>query len=629
MIDMNAPPTPEELLAIGVDPEEYKRRLQQPAPQPIPQAQPVQQASMPQDDLMNAPPTREELIAIGIDPDEHAAKLNQGVQKSPEEHIVEKGSALLSTIQGIRDAYLAAGHEVGSLAGGAVKNIGKIVGSKTLEDLGAAGQASSDAVVEESIQSSPILGRVGKYGADLTAGIAATPASTGLLGGLAAGAVGGGAAALATSDSETPLKDIAKGAGTGAAVVGALGVGSKLLAKTLEPVIKGSGLWASNTDDVVNKVMNAAVSKSGDDVTKVTPGSFLSSVEAAQAKAKTAANALYKARDEYAAGIKATVQRSNVENLVNDLNVQVQSGATEGTTAALAAAKKALGNNSAIPFAKAQELISGLGDEAFTASKAGDLVKSKAILEVKQALEKDIIRSIPDEQLQALHGAATQYYRDIYSPISKLQLDKKMADKYTQDVFVNKFANKVLDTPSAMNALGKIDPNIKEQAIASTVNAIKNASIGDHGLDLAKFAKGLRREVTQNGQAYGDVADSLATYADILSAKVTSGKIGSGAASGSLMQMGLFGGSFALGGPAGLATTAATSKALFLYQAGKLISNPEAQALLKTASTLAQNGKNPAMAAKIADRLMSISIKNERGLPSRFAAALAGGSATE
>lgn len=588
--DLNAPPTPEELQAIGVDP--------------------VQHAAL------NSPPTQEELKAIGVIP------------KTKDDHIQEKGGALLDVLGTLKDSYLAAGHEVGSLAGGVVKNVGKLVGSQTTEDLGALNQAVSDNIVNKSRESSPIAGALGKYGADAIAAIAATPASSSLLGGVAAGAAGGATAALATGNSDSVVKSVAEGAAGGAAVMGVLGVGGALFSKVLKPLVNGGGLIFKNQDDLINATMNAAIAPKGGDITKVSPQAFLDTASNIQGKAKTAVQALYKARDDYAAGIKATVDRTGLSSLVNDLQATAMQGSTESIDASLAAAKRALGNGSSLSFNKAQDLMSSLGDDAFSAQKSGNLAVSRGILNVKDTLQKDITNSIPDEQLQALHGAASQYYSQVYSPIAKLQIDKKLTDKYTQDAFVAKFANSVLDTPSALNAMGTIDPTIRQQAIAATVNALKDASTVDGKINMDAFSSRILKETGGNKAAYGDSLDNLNSLARIMAAKSSADLALPRSKIEKVLLVGSGVGGFLVGGFPGAAAGIGLDKSYYLLHAGQMLKNPQTQELLRSATNLMNGNKNPQVLQNISTRIGSTINKTDANLPEAMRQALQGGAAS-
>lgn len=572
---LDKPPTPEELKAIGAD-------------------QPVSDQA-----VLAHPPSTEELKAIGAIP------------KTKDDHVEEKGNALL-------DGIIAAGHEIGSLASGVVKTVGKVTGSQTLTDLGGLNQAVSDKTVEQARASSPIAGAIGKYSADTATALASTPASSTFLGGLAAGAVGGGLTAAATGQGEGT--DVSKGAVAGSAIMAAFGVGGKLFQKVLAPIVQGTGMLLKNSDDLVNNVMQAAISKGGEDITKVTPKSFLDQVQQATVSAKATKNALYNARDEYAQGIGAKVTRTGLADVMASMGDALPAGATATDKALYIASKRAVGDGSDISFSKAQTLVSSLGGEANTATRAGDAAKASGLMQIRDTLLNDIKNSTSDSQLEALHGAATNYYRDVYRPVADLKVQKQLVDKYTQDVFVNKLANKVLDNPTAMGSLQTINPDLKNQAIAASVNAIKESSTLDGHLDLRKFGSVLGKEINQNSGAYGSAASDLATYANILSSKAASEQL---IPKGMITKMGLVGagiGGFLVGGLGGLGGLAVADKAWFMHAAGELIDNPAARQLLSSAKTLQQQG-NTAMLEKVGDKLMQTTSNITNRIPegmSRF-----------
>ncbi len=208
---------------------------------PMPYVEPAQQSPMPtvnvasdtnpqqtSYDPMTSPPTQEELDAIGYTHEEqHAqadpltapptqAELNAIGYKAPKSPQEQHLDTIENAGNGLLDLITAAGHEVGSLAGGAVKNIGKMTGIKTLENLGQANQTYSDKVVQEARDRSPIAGGIGKYGSDTVAALASAPFATTAKGLLATGALAGGLTSLATGNGDNPALDILKSSAAGA-----------------------------------------------------------------------------------------------------------------------------------------------------------------------------------------------------------------------------------------------------------------------------------------------------------------------------------------------------------------------------------------------------------------------------
>ncbi len=573
------PPTEEELRAVGYVPT-----------------------------LEEMPPTQEELDAVGYkDP----------LQKTPEEvkedNIKTRGGELL-------DFLTAAGMEVGSIAGGAVKNIGKLTGSQTLENLGEVNKVYADRDVAEARKRSPVAGALGKYLVDTTSVLASTPSATTTAGIAAAGALGGALTSLAISDSSNPLNSILQSAaigGAGGAVLHGLGTAAKT---AISRIFKGGQALVSNSDDLVNNTMQSAVnSNSAKDITKVTPAAFVKSMEDVTESSKTVVNNLYKARDDFAEQLGAKVERSGLNSFLETTKAAALKGKTEETSIILSKAKDLIGNNAPLTFKEARDHVSDLGKEAFSAGRTGDLVKQNALLKLKDLLEKDIQQSVNSDELASLHGAANKYFADVYSPLKDLKLDRKMADKYTQDLFVGKLANTVLDSPKAMAAANSVNPTIRDEAVAASLNAIKSASNDKDGiLDLTKFSNNLRQEVMNNRGAYGESFDHLVAMADVLKAhKIASTNLHqSQVMKGLQLSAGI--GGYLVGGPAGLATMVGMEKAAFLYMAGKMIDNPNAQSLLRAVTSLQKSGRNPTMLSKVTDKAAEALAGAFKNLPNRF-----------
>lgn len=568
----DAPPTPEELNAIGYQPPQAT--TQQP----------------------EAPPTPEELAAIGY--------TQPKVEPTKPDH-----SSLLA------DAGDAIIGELGSIGGSIIKNVGKIAGSKTLSDFGQSRQSMGDYLVNEAKNSSPITAEIAKLGVDTVGALASTTTS---LPGLVAG---GAASALASSNSDSPGSDVLVGGALGVGV-GATGKILSTLSPVAQKILSGAQLNLRDPAKLADNAMDIVLSKVGGNITSVTPKDLAQAIQSTEASAKLTKNALYAARDAQATAEGVGVTRNNLQSVVQELQSSVLAGATKDTRSAALEGKKLLGNGAELSFGEAQKLVSSIGQSANSAAASGNLARASQLGSMRDALLKDINESAASPSLMATQGAANNYYASVYRPIRDLQVGKILADKVTQDQFLAKFANKVIDSPKAMQALGTADENTARMAVLSNVNAIKAASANGvtGAFDLTKFSNALGNEIKNNGPAYGEQASRLQALAQVLQASVQAHSGVSASQGTKLLQVASGIGGYLVGGLPGLASAAAINKAGFLYSAGKLIDNPEAQELLKQAVNL-QKYPSADIVPLVHDKIVSLFSNQLRNIPTRLAPA--------
>ncbi len=571
----DAPPTPEELAAIGYQPP------------PVDAASSVAQ---------DAPPTPEELKAIGYNPPVHLTP-----DQKHNNMLADAGNAIVG--------------ELGSIGGSIIKNVGKISGNKSVTDFGESRQSMGDYLVNAARQSSPITTEVAKLGVDTAGALASTGAS---LPGLIAG---GATAALASSNADNPTPDVLTGGALGAAT-GVAGKALSTLAPVAKKVLSGLQLNLRDPSQIADNALNVVLNKVGGNITDATPKDLALAIQKTESSAKATKNALYSARDAQAASEGVTVSRTNLQNAVQALQSSVQAGATKDTRAAATEGAKLLGNNADLSFSDAQKLVSSIGQSANSASASGNLARAAQLGSMRDALLQDINNSAASPALKATQGAANNYYANVYRPIRDLQVDKILADKVTQDQFLAKFANKVIDSPRAVQALGTADEQVAKMAIVSNVNAIKAASVNGvtGAFDLTKFSNALGNEIKNNGPAYGEQAGKLQALAQVLQASVQAHAGVSASQGTKLLQVASGIGGYLVGGLPGLASAAVINKAGFLYSAGKLINNPAAQELLQQAVNL-QKYPNADIIPLVHDKILKLFTNQLSNIPKRLAPA--------
>lgn len=576
----------------------------------------------PEELALTAPPTPDELKAVGYNP--------PSIMKSSD--VQGKSPMVLQTLKDMGTAVVG---EAGSLGAGLLANAGKILGNDYLKGF-SSDQDKFDQQVLQAKSSSPIAAEVAKLGTDVggallggevgagVKAIAGAAGGAGILGTLASGASQGALASLATNKSDSAGESAALGAAGGAIL---MGVGSAV----------GQGLSAAKTalmgrivgkapDEVADKVISSMIGDmSSKEASNITPEDILSNMKSTRDAAKEAMSANYASRDALAAeandGKGIMVDRSGLSSYIDQLKSIANTSSSPQIDSAMSTAERVLQNGAPVSFKIAQQGVSNLGSEAYEADRLGQSAKSSILMNLKDALEKDIgSASAQNPEVLTAHLNATNFARDTYYPLANAQLDKIALDKASELKFVTGLMKQSLgDGSSAYSTMASQDPQFAGKVIGANINALKDAATrdGEH-INLGQFVNSLNKSATNMPAAYADHLEPVRTLANILNATKTaqggglSSTLGQGAAgsAGAILgatqgyQHGGLPGAI-VGGISGAGAGYELAKTPFLYAAGKMISNDSSMQLLKNAGLMAKSN-NPAMTALVNSKVAQL-----------------------
>lgn len=519
--------------------------------------------------------------------------------------------------------------EASDLVGTGVKNIGKLLGSEGLQEFAKPTLELGEQVRKRAEELSPTGASIGKFGADVLGAVALPGATIPKL------ALSGAAAGLASSREESVggiLTDTAKTALLAGSIGGAISLGTKFVSaggrgaakigSSLASVVNNSKTLLTNTDDYARAALDSTLKKSGGDISKATPEQVVSSINTLQSGLKKQATDLYKLRDSLASAKGVQVNKANVSKLYTDLQADIATGSTPEMRNALGTVKGILGTaDSPISFEKAESLRSKLSG---TIKSAASQQKGSLALElgkVRDALDADIALSARgSEDVLTAHKAATDFYRESYSPIKNLNMQNQIMNKVTEDQFVANLVKGLGKKSKETSGFASLPDDIKKQIVGTHQLALREASEVSGSLDLARYSAAIDKSLKANPVLYRatDTLENMRTLADVIMAKQTLGK-GTGGLSKSVAIGAGFG---AMANP-GFLLAAAVPPAYYLHAAGKLINNPAAKNLLRAMRGL-EAYPDSAMAKATSDKISQLFSNQNKGLTKKVISLMLG-----
>ena len=511
--------------------------------------------------------------------------------------------------------------EASDLVGRGISNLGKIAGSQAIQDFAQPTIDLGKKVGARAAELSPTAATVGGFGADVLAAFA-LPGST-----IPRLAASGAAAGLATSDEESSagiLTDTARSALLAGSIGGAISLaskamsaGGKVASKVSSPlgaVVNNSKTLLTNSDDYARSALDLTLKKSKGDLTTSTADQVVDSISVLQSSLKKQSTDLYSLRDALATSKGIQVSKSNVSKLYADMQADIATGATAEMRSAAGAAKGILGTvDSPITFDKAETLRSKLSGSMKTAASQQNGALALELGRVRSALDADIAASAASaDDVMAAHRAATDFYRESYSPIKGLDMKNQIMNKVTEDQFVANLVKGLGKKSKETNAFQVLPDEIKQQIVGTHQMALQEAATSSGAMDLGKYSAALDRSLKANPMLYKmtDTLENMRTLADVIKAKQTAGK---GLDPSRLVGSSVIGAGFGAVMNPGFMVAAALPQAYYLHAAGKLINNKAAQDLLRTMRGLEAYPES-ALAKEGANKISKLFSAQARGL---------------
>lgn len=453
-----------------------------------------------------------------------------------------------------------------------------------------------------------------------------------LPGGAALSTVAGGAAGAGYGYATGG--DVAKDALIGAETGLSAYAGGKYGIKPLATVVKGIKPALTSPSDLADIATQKTLEQVGGDMSKATPEMFFKNVDnltqAAKVRKNNDYNALYALADQE--GVK--VSKNNLASLVDNLQAQVDKGASSDTRTALKEAKGLLGktqtekapagnivDESGNPlnlattiskpttstYSEAYDLVKDIGKKINNLNNQGNDAVANKLKPIKDALLADIKEGGGSETLQQMKVDADTFYKNIYSPLKKVgtqrMFDPELAEKFSTDYYLSNALNHAIKNPKLQNAFNYankegLDNNAQNLLLAAHVNAVKNASTTEGLINPTAYGKALSQTMKDNPTPFAPVADKMRALGDALDVAEQYKNLRAGLSQHSLGQKIALaamtagaGGGFMTGGIPGAMVGASAyflPKTKFLYAAGKMLKNPDTAALLDRAAKITE-----------------------------------------
>jgi len=393
----------------------------------------------------------------------------------------------------------------------------------------------------------------------------------------AQGAIAGG---LYGDKDESVLENAAEGAAIMIAAGAALG-GAYLTGKGLGAVLNGARIALSRPETLAADAINKTIATMGKDFVNATPKQFFDITKASFEKAKGIKDTLYQTRDDIADRLGIFVSH----------------------------------NGDDLSFSQAKQQLSGL-NKSLSSTKAGspryfDL--QDKVADLSKSIDDSLKKSYDLEGFQSLKKASDEadlYFKETFNPIQQTGIGKTLNTKRKisgteANEAVVKAANDAIDVQFLTNfvkGVAKSDPNyvnafthmpekniemlgtfllkdtLSEATVGGTFNPTKwqTAITGLMEKQPAMFNS--IKGAMNNLKGINEVAGSLIQANKAVNVHGAAGALDLAAVAG--------GTAFAFMANPGIGMSVAAVSAIprtaHLYAAGKLMSNPAAQALLKT-----------------------------------------------
>jgi hypothetical protein len=490
---------------------------------------------------------------------------------------------------------------------------------------------------QQDINQNPTAGAIGEGVGSIAASAPIYAATGGTLPGLAAaGAMSG---YLGTGVDSNKSQDVALGIGLSVAIPPAV----QMVGKSVGSIVRSIKPALATPSDLAAIATQKTLDQVGGNLSKATPEQFFNNVDNLTKAAKIRKDELYNSRNALADSEGVGVNRTNLGNVINNLQEEIKTGATTETRTALEEVKNLIGDGSQISYAKAQSLVSDIGKKINSAYRSGNEALANKLSPIKQALLADIENGGGSDAIKSAHIDANDFYSNVYAPLRDLKTRKILAENYADGKFVDSAIYSITGKPlardafRAANARG-LENNAEQMMQAAHINALREAATDTNGVINPKvYANSLAKTLKDNPTPFAPIADKLQALGNALEvAKNMQGlradlsqhslgqKIGMGAIAGTA--------GYAAGGPVTAALTAGASyilpKAKYLYAAGNLLKNPQTAALLDMGSKIKPT-TDPNVVKAINSQISSAFDKQLSTIPARLAPLFSGSASEE
>lgn len=453
-------------------------------------------------------------------------------------------------------------------------------------------QANSVFAKDES--SAPGYGTAGEI---VGAGAATAPLYT--AGGLVKGAIQGAAGGLLNSDPSAPIEDKLLAMG-----IGGLTAGTMNKIPDIASILKGTGSVVKNLftspKDLLDRAEQNTLASIKPGLDNVTPETYFKEFQTLTDQAKAQKDLLYNIRNKLAENEGVSVNRNELSKTVSNLKDNIKAGATSDIKSAYSEGKDLLGDNRNLPYSDSQKLVSDIGAKINTANNQGNVSLANALHPLKNALLADIENGGGSQAVKDAHSAATDYYANVYSPLRNTDVKDLFANHFSEQYYLTKALNKVMQDPNAMRAASPI----KDTLIAAHLNAIKDSFTDDTGniVSLPSYANALSKTLEKNPGPLGEYGRQIKTLGDAI--KATNGVQNIKKLPSFITGVLGFGTGYFTNPSIG-AGIIALHKAPALFTSAKLLSNPEVSSLLNARTKITDPNVAKAIDNKISTSFMN------------------------